>query len=340
MYAVRQSRTRLVSLAGSLALVGVAGSLVLPPLTAQQIQSVAPPALPAQPGATPRSFEVASVKQNTANDNRVMIGMQPGGRYTATGVPLRLIIRNAFRVQDSQLVGLPDWTRSERFDITAKADVPSPTPEMMNEMMQSLLAERFSFAAHRETREMPVYELILARADGRLGPGLKASTVDCEAMRGRGRGAPPEGGRVTMPLGRGAGSGTGPGAGAGIGGGGRGLAGPLPPCSTRMMPGNVTANGSTLDQLATLLETQAGRIVRNKTGLSGAYDFSLTFTPEQLAGGGGGGGGRGVDAPAADPGAAPSLFTAVQEQLGLKLDSQRAPVDVIVVDRVERPTPD
>jgi uncharacterized protein (TIGR03435 family) len=309
----------------------LAGGLVasaLTPLVAQQVQSAVPPG-PAATGEAGRSFEVASVKPNTANDNRIMIGFQPGGRYNATGVPARLLIRNAFRVQDSQLVGLPDWTRSERFDITAKAEDPNPTPEMIAEMMQSLLAERFALVTHRETRELPVYDLVLARPDGRLGPELKVSTADCEAMRGRGRGAPPEGGRMTMPLGRGAPPPGGPGSAAG-----RGAAGATPPCMTRMMPGNLTASGSTLDQLASLLEPQAGRIVRNKTGLTGGYDFSLTFTPEQLPVGG-----RGADA-SAPIDAAPSLFTALQEQLGLKLDSQRAPIEVVVVDRVERPTPD
>ena len=302
---------------------GVSGVLALGGvlLSAQQ----APPAVSTPAADAPsRSFEVASVKPNTANDNRTMIGFQPGGRYSAVGAPLRFIIRNAFRVQESQLLGLPEWTRTERFDITAKADVPNPTPEMMSEMLRSLLIERFKLVTHRETREMPVYDLVLARADGKLGPELKPSTLDCEAMRAARRGGPPEAGRMTMPLGRG-----GPAPDA------RGVApGAVPSCAMRMMPGNFTASGGSLNQLAETLEMQAGRIVRNKTGLTGGYDFSLTFTPEQMTGG------RAPDAPAADSGSAPSIFTALQEQLGLKLDSVRAPVEVVVVDRVERPTPD
>jgi uncharacterized protein (TIGR03435 family) len=330
MRAVRRTRMRWHALAGGVLLASIAAAVAIAPLAAQQVQSTTPAATPAQPsGGARRSFEVASVKQNTANDNRVLIMQQPGGRFTTTGVPLRLIIRNAFRVQDSQLVGLPDWTRSERYDITAKAEDPNPTPEMVSEMMQSLLAERFSLATHRETREMPIYDLVLARADGRLGPDLKPSASQTCAERGRGRGPMPEGGRMSIPLGRGGPPPGGPG-----GPGARGVVpGEVPPCSTRMAPGNLTANGSTLDQLASLLETQAGRIVRNKTALTGYYDFNLKFTPEQMPGGG-----RGADAPAAD--ALPSVFTALQEQLGLKLDSVRAPMEVVVVDRVERPTPD
>jgi len=160
---------------------------MLTPLTTAQ----APPPAPA--------FEVASVKPNKAGDKRVSIGMQPGGRFTAAGVTLRMLIGLAYGTPqprpDSQMIGGPDWIGSDRFDIVAKAEgdvVPGPNGQLPL-MLRALLADRFKLAVHNESRELPIYALVKSRSDGRLGPQLSPATVDCAALgaaRGRG-GAPP-----------------------------------------------------------------------------------------------------------------------------------------------------
>src|SRR5262245_50676317 len=175
---------------------------------------------PQVPPGTP-SFEVASIKPNNSGDGRVMLQNQPG-RFSATNVTLRLLIRNAYQLQDFQISGGPTWLNSDHFDIVAKIDAAvqeqisarggamapaagqGPTPIQL--MLRSLLEDRFKLAVHKETKEAPIYALILARSDGRLGPQLKKSDVDCAAMtaaRGRGPGAmppPPEPGQP-MPCG-------------------------------------------------------------------------------------------------------------------------------------------
>lgn len=272
----------------------------------------------AQAPADKPKFEVASVRENTNDDGKVMFGIQPGGRFNTINAPLWELIRMAYGVQRTQLVGAPDWTESARYDIVAKAetDIPGSAPGSplgpLNFMLQDLLEDRFKLRAHRETRDMPVYELRLARTDGKLGEGLKPSTIDCAAMRGRGRG-----GRAGGPP------------------------GPPPPgerprCGMRVAPNQVLAGGVALAQLTQMLSQFTQRIVVDRTGLSGTFDIDLSFTPERMP--------QGPPPPGApalniDPNG-PSLFTALQEQLGLKLESEKAPVEVLVIDHVERPTPD
>jgi uncharacterized protein (TIGR03435 family) len=274
------------------------------------------PAQPPSAGGDP-AFEVASVKPNKSSDGRVMLGFQPGGRVNATNVPLRLLIRYAYQIQDFQLAGTPDWIGSERFDVVAKAegDVPPPQPfgppSPLLLMMRTLLAERFKLAVHREMRELPIYALIVARTDGKLGPQLKASTTDCAAVLAAARGP---GGPSAPPA-----------------------PGQRPQCGISLAPGRLGGGGFPLSQLAATLSTFVQRVVVDRTGLTGNFDFELTWTPDQLP--------QGPPPPGAPPLPAidpngPSIYTAVQEQLGLKLDSQRGPVDVLVVDHVERPTED
>jgi len=262
------------------------------------------------------SFEVASVKPNKSGDNRIMLGMQPGGRFTANNVTLRMLIRQAWLLQDFQIVGGPGWLGSDRFDIVAKAEGnPAPTPPggppgPLVLMLQSLLAERFKLAVHTEMREMPIYALTLARSDGRLGPQLKKSDVGCAALAGaRGRGA----GQAPFPLTE------------------------RPMCGTRIGPGMLASGAVSLSLLASNISIFVQRTVVDKTGLAGNFDIDLTWTPDQIP--------QGPPPPGAPPlppidPNGPSIFTAVQEQLGLKLESQRGPVEVLVIDRVEPPTPD
>ena len=265
-------------------------------------------------------FEVASVRENTADDGKVMIGLQPGGRFTAVNVPLWDLIRQAFAVQRTQIVGAPDWTETARYDIVAKAEseIPRGGPGApigpLNVMLQDLLEDRFKLRAHRDTREMPIYALVLARGDRKLGPGLARSKVDCAAMRGRGaRGGLPPGPPPGPPP-----------------------PGERPTCGMRMAPNQVQAGGVQLAQLTQILSQYTQRIVADRTGLEGTFDIDLTFTPDRLPQGTPP---PGVPLPSIDPDG-PSLFTALQEQLGLKLESERAPAEVVVIDHVERPTPD
>ena len=291
----------------------VAGPIAIGLITTPRLRAQS---LPAQSSANP-TFEVASVKFNNGGENRIALMMQPGGRLTATNVSLKMLIRFSYQVQDFQLVGGPDWMESDRFDILAKAEgeIPPGAPGTVGPaqlMMRSLLADRFRLQSHMEKREMPTYALVLARSDGRLGPGLTRSTVDCKAIMAaaRGRGAlpapPPPGER--------------------------------PPCGFRIGPGKMVGGGFPLSQLANSLSGFVQRVVVDQTGLPGDYDLELTYSPDQMTIG------ElkpppGVAPPPTDPDG-PSLFTALQEQLGLKLESSRGQVDVLVIDRVEKPTPD
>ncbi len=263
-------------------------------------------------------FEVASVRENTADDGKVMIGIQPGGRFNAVNVALWDLIRQAYAIQRTQIVGAPDWAETARYDIVAKAEgeiprtPPGSPPGPLNLMLQDLLEDRFKLRARREKREMPVYVLMVARSDGKLGEGLRPSKIDCIAMM-RGRGA-----RGAMPP------------------PGPPPSGERPTCGMRMGPNEIMAGGATLAQLTQVLSQITQRIVIDRTGLTGMFDIDLSFTPERMPQGPPP---PGVPVPSIDPNG-PSVFTAVQEQLGLKLESERAPVEVLVIDHVERPTPD
>jgi uncharacterized protein (TIGR03435 family) len=258
------------------------------------------------------SFEVASVKPNKG-DGPTESGTQPGGRVAMVNVPLRFLIRSAYQIQDDQIVDAPAWIASEHFDVLAKAanDFPPPTagaPGPLPAMMRTLLAERFKLSVHRETREFPAYALRLARRDGRLGPSLHPSATDCvAAAAARARGAQP----APAPDGR-------------------------PQCGVRAAGGRMMAGAIPLPQLAAWLSSTVQRVVLDRTGLTGNFDLELRWTPERT--------GQGTPPPATPPATAdpdaPSIFTALQEQLGLRLESIRNPVEVLVIDHVERPTPD
>src|SRR6202521_1408382 len=153
-------------------------------------------------GAGDPVFEVASVKVNKSGDNRIGIGFQPGGRFRATNVPLRELVSAAYGTPQPlpafQISGGPKWIESDRFDIVAKAaGDPQPTPNgpppEMFLMLRSLLAERFQLMVHRETKEVPIYTLVMARSDGKLGAQLRPTTTDCAALMNamRARGGPP-----------------------------------------------------------------------------------------------------------------------------------------------------
>ena len=282
------------------------------PRTSLDAQGPAPAA-----GAKPAAFEVAAVKENKSGAGFIRFGMQPGGRFNAENVPFRELLRFAFQVQPFQIEGLPPWANSDRFDITAKAEgdvAPTPPGQAgpIQFMMRTLLAERFGLVYHEETREMPISVLVLARPDGKLGSKLEKSTTDCQALFAARRG----GGPPPAP----------PGFGEKI------------QCGFRVGPGTISGGASQIAQLAQFLSQNMSRVVLDKTGLTGNYDFDITYTPDQMPNFNGVPG-TPPGLPAIDPNG-PSLATAIQEQLGLKLESARGPVSMFVVDKVSPPTPD
>jgi uncharacterized protein (TIGR03435 family) len=264
--------------------------------------------------ALPPSFEVATIKINKSGENNQFIRRQPGGRVTVTNLPARFLITFAYQLAQFQLTGGPSWTSSDRFDMVAKLEgnpefpAPGQGPDPIQLAMRTLLADRFKLRVHHETREMDIYALVLARPGAGPGPGLKPSTADC-SDRGR-RGQPPPQGPPPIPP-------------AGI-----------VPCSIMGTPGLIRFGGFPISQITTMLGGQTGRMVVDRTGLTGNWEFELHFAAEQR-----GAPPPGTDPPAADPNA-PSLFTALQEQLGLKLESTKGPVEVVVIDVIERPTED
>lgn len=258
-----------------------------------------------QPAA---AFEVASIKPNKSALPGGSFGVRPGGQLVVTNNTFRNIIRNTYGLQDFQIVEGPDWINTERYDILAKAATDASPPEMLS-MMKSLLADRFKLAVRTETRPLAIYALMMARDDGRRGPQLRPAAVDCAAMIAAAR----RPNAVPVP---------------------RTAPGERPICGMQTAPGRMMAGGYALGDVARNLSPFAGRIVIDRTGLTGTFDLELTWTPDQMPPGP-----LPPGLPPIDP-SGPSLFTAVQEQLGLKLESTTGPVEVLVIERAERPTED
>jgi uncharacterized protein (TIGR03435 family) len=265
----------------------------------------------AQSPATP-TFEAASVKPNNSGDWRKSIGPAPGGRFLAINSTLRDLIPFAFGIPQQsasfRIIGGPKWIDEDHFDITATVNG-TWTPQQMSGMLQALLTERFKLLAHRETREMPTFSLLMMSPSPAFGRKLRRSEVDqaaCDARRAaiqRREVIPPD------------------------------PPGAKPVCGTgRTVPGTITAVGWSMDRLTSALGPFVDRVVSDRTRLTGLYDFELTWTPERMPQ-------VPPDAPPVniDPNG-PSIFTALQEQLGLKLESTKGPVEVVVIDHVEHPT--
>lgn len=250
-------------------------------------------ALPLCAVAAPLAFEVASIKPAPppSDPHRMSVRMSTdAGRLTYSNVSLADVIRAAYRLKENQLSG-PAWINSERYEISAKFPE-GATKEQVPEMLQLLLAERFKFTSHRETKVMPVYALVSAKGGSKLK----------DAVEGKG--------------------------------GLRIMSGP----KGRQMSGNVE-----LTQLADTLSRMMDRPVVDMTELKGAYAIDLEWTPDESEHGGtfGPPGGMrrqegGEAKPLADTADAPTIFTALQDKLGLKLDARKLPVDLLVVDSAEK----
>ena len=277
----------------------VTGAIDAAALSAGQLPGVTPAGPPVDPETR---FEVASIKPFDPSAT-LRISTTPG-RYDAAGLPLQLVFAQALAVPVDRIIGLPDWVNTERYTISAKAPDGVPLafdPGRVNAlavMLANLLKDRFKLATHRETRELPVYNLVFARNDKRFGPAFKETSAECRAMISARLEAAQRGGPAP--------------------------AAPPDPngCLSNpgMGPGIASFKGAPMVTIANvILARQVGRPVIDKTGLTSLYDFTLKWTPEPGSGGltpfGLPLGGLPDAVPPADPDA-PDLFTAVQEQLG------------------------
>ena len=258
------------------------------------------------------TFETASIKRAPADETRRGARGGPGGRNEYYNMTLRTLVRVAYDggalLMDEQFVGGPEWIDRNRYNIIAKAEGDpgfdaSRTPTRYRAMLQSLLKERFKLRFHREMRPADVYTLVVASKDGKLGPQLQQYTSECYT-------APPPPGTPVDPARR-----------CGIGG----------------PPGDIRANGVTMGELAANMSASPsiGRLVIDRTGLAGRYNLRVAFAPSVIPGPSGS---ATIPNPAADSGA--NVFTAVQEQLGLKLQPVKEPIEFLVIDGAERPTED
>jgi len=261
-------------------------------------------------------YEVASIKATAETENRRTMMMTPDGT-SMHGVDVQMLLQQAFGVESDRILGAPGWVKSNRYDIEAKV-APEEAPKMeklkveeRREMLLPLLQERLNLKYHHESRELPTYVLVVAKGGPKLTQSKPGSPVPPPSNT---PGATPgPGGPPRDPIGN------------------RGM--------MMMNPGRIEAHGGGMFLLSHALSALVGRTVVDKTGLTGNYDFSLNWTPDEsmrnLMGGPGGGPEKGD----ADPEAGgPSLFTAVQEQLGLKLESQKDTLDVIVIDHIDLPS--
>ena len=283
------------------------------------LAAITPASLPGQSAspisATIETFEAASVKPNQSGDPQRGIGFQAGGRFRARNMTVRGIIAAAYGMPQPlplfRVIGGPGWIDSDRYDVeaVARSDVaPSltpPWPSRGQAMLRALMIERFKLSARQETRDVPAYELVRANKDRTLGRELKESTgADC---------ADPKAASAAPAV-----------------------AGAAPPITCGGFrftpPERLSARYLTMDELARFIMLNVvERLVINRTGLTGHFSIELDYT-------------RALSAPSFDRGATDpsptgtSIFTALPEQLGLKLEPTKAPLEVVVIDAIERPT--
>ena len=246
-----------------------------------------------------KEFDVASIKPHQGHDFRVGIEVAPGGLFRATNIPLNMLMQTAYDLLPGQLSGVPQWAESEHYDIEAKVAGPEASGKGMDAMRPYLQSLLASRFQLKFHRENRDMQVYhLATAKG--GPKMK-----------------------------------------------EGEAGASGHAATHMGHGLIKSSNLSMDQLAITLSRQLGTPVVNQTGLAGQYRVELQFSADSPAGhgngsghGGGGGdhGGPSAGGPAVAPGGeGPTIFTALQEQLGLKLESKKGPMNVFIVDKIEKP---
>jgi uncharacterized protein (TIGR03435 family) len=299
---------RKLSFSGRLWLVAIGSMAVL----AQSVwgQSSATPSGAVPPVVTTDAkvpvFEVVSVKQDKSESGMIRVMTKPDG-YSATNISLKMLVQAAYGIREDLISGAPGWADSARYDIDAKVAGPDVdelkklSNEQRRSMLKPLLEERFKLKVHTETKQLPIYELVLAKGGSKL---KEATPGDTYPNGFKGPDGAAHGGMV------------------------------------RMSHGQLTGQAVPIATLVNLLSQRLQRTVTDKTELTGKYDLELNWTPAEGEGGGiarpQAGSEQQDTSPPIDSG--PSLFTALQEQLGLRLQSSKGPVETLVIDHVEMPT--
>ena len=250
----------------------------------------------------PPAFAVVSIKR-TPPDTRSMGFRFAPDRFVTTNYAVRALLVLAYGVAGFQIGDLPAWTDSERFDIDARMPPGTFTQRQRTAMLQAMLIDRFKLKTHREQRGVPAYALVLARSDQKFGPSLTSTTLNCDDIRAK-----------------------------------RAAAGTAPTTPEQLMdcgffqsglPGGarrMRARGVSIGELVLAIGNYVDRPVLDRTGTTGGFDLDLTFRPQA--------GGPSLDSKTD----VPLIVTALQEQLGLKLEAITTPVDMLIIDSVERPT--
>lgn len=305
-------------------------ALVIPFVAAIALAAAPAPAINQADAGDAPAFEVASVKANKSGAGSMFMGTLPTS-FKATNVTVQALLMTAYRLRQYQIQGAPAWLNSDRFDIAAKPPE-GTSPDQLMLMVRSLLADRFRLVVHNETKDAPIYALVLARSDGKLGPRLSKTTDDCQAIlaerkaAARARGPGPVQFTPPSPTERAV-------------------------CTSNMRSGpgqngqpitRIQAGGQAIDSLARQIEGMVDRPVVNRTKLEGLYDYEVEFSPPRplnTAPATSAPVPTGPAAPVAPIDDGPTVFDAVQ-QLGLKLESTRGPVVYLVIDSIEHPTED
>ena len=218
------------------------------------------------------SFDVASIKPNISGSGTTTADAKPG-RVICTNFTTAMLFESAFGIKDFQISGAPGWLGSDRFDINATTGTSRDLDDKeLQPYFQALLAERFHLRFHRETKELQVYSLVVAKTGAKLTAHAGEGDSDTNVSNSPGK-------------------------------------------------SSITAASVSMEHLANILGGRLDRVVIDNTGLKGSYDIKLHWSPD----------------PSADSGE-PSLFTALQEQLGLRLETTKGPVEIIVIDNLEKPT--
>jgi len=257
----------------------------------------------------PLTFDVASVKPSATDDRRSMIQIQPGGSFRTSGSTLKMLLTFAYDVRDFQIIGGPGWITTDRFDIVAKpersagAENPPDDPRKMTEEQRKTVGDQMRERLRALLAER--FQVVLHRE------AKEQSVYALVVAKGGPKLQPAQAKEPTGPR------------------------GPM----MRMGRGELSGQGVELEMLTRTLSSQLGRTVIDRTGLTGNFDFKLTWTPDPGQSAGPPGGlPPGADAPPPPDPNGPSVFTALQEQLGLRLESQKGPVEMLVIDRVEKPS--
>jgi len=254
------------------------------PETEWTIPPPSPKIPPMDANASP-GIEVATIKPTKPDEQGFMLVFR-GGHFQTKNISLSRLLAFSYGVQDKQLIGLPPWAETDKYDIDAKPDIDgTPNRKQLQGLVQKLIAQRFSLTFHRDKRELSVYVLSVAKTGAKL-----TKSEDQGGLPGFGL---------------------------------RGL-------------GALNVHNSSMSEFAGMMqETVMDRPVIDQTGLAGRYDFTLNWTPDDSQFGGMG---AKVPPPTDNTNPPPNLYTAIQEQIGLKLDATKAPTDVMVIDHAEKPS--